>query len=78
MGAHLPRLDGASFPTGRCIFPDSTSLEADLGFEGVEHVRIGRMVELEAADPDCLSDLCEKLLANSLIEDYEVELVESQ
>jgi len=30
------------------------------------------MVELEAASADDLPDLCEKLLANPLIEDYEI------
>jgi phosphoribosylformylglycinamidine synthase subunit PurS len=45
-----------------------------LGFEGVSQVRVGRLVELEAADPDRLADLCEELLANPLIEDYEIEL----
>ncbi|MGB2850401.1 MAG: phosphoribosylformylglycinamidine synthase subunit PurS [Solirubrobacterales bacterium] len=45
-----------------------------LGFEGVEDVRVGRMVELRTDDPDRLSELCEKLLANPLIEDYEIEL----
>ena len=44
-----------------------------LGFDGVTHVRVGRMVELEAEDPDRLTELCEKLLANPLIEDYEIE-----
>ena len=43
-----------------------------LGFEGVSHVRVGRLVELETDDPDALPDLCEKLLANPLIEDFEV------
>jgi phosphoribosylformylglycinamidine synthase len=43
-----------------------------LGFEGVEHVRVGRMVELETEHPDALPDLCEKLLANPLIEDFEI------
>ena len=43
-----------------------------LGFEGVEHVRIGRMVELEVQDASRLPEMCEKLLANPLIEDYEV------
>jgi phosphoribosylformylglycinamidine synthase PurS subunit len=47
-----------------------------LGFEGVEDVRVGRMVELHTDDPDRLGELCEKLLANPLIEDYEIELVE--
>ena len=36
-------------------------------------MRVGRMVELEAEDPARLAELCEKLLANPLIEDYEIE-----
>jgi len=44
-----------------------------LGFEGVEHVRVGRMVELETEGPEQLAELCEKLLANPLIEDYEIQ-----
>ena len=44
-----------------------------LGFEGIGHVRVGRMVELEADDPGQLGELCEKLLANPLIEDYEIQ-----
>ena len=47
-----------------------------LGFEGGEHVRVGRMVELEAADAGRLGELCEKLLANPLIEDYEIQTLE--
>jgi phosphoribosylformylglycinamidine synthase subunit PurS len=43
-----------------------------LGFEGVSHVRIGRLVELEVEDPGRLEEMCERLLANPLIEDYEV------
>ena len=46
-----------------------------LGFDGVGDVRVGRMVELEIDDPARLPELCEKLLANPLVEDYEVELV---
>jgi phosphoribosylformylglycinamidine synthase len=45
-----------------------------LGFDNVSHVRVGRLVELEADDPERLGELCEKLLANPLIEDYEIEL----
>jgi phosphoribosylformylglycinamidine synthase subunit PurS len=48
-----------------------------LGFEGIEHVRVGRMVELEADDPERLPELCEKLLSNPLIEDFEIESIES-
>ncbi len=43
-----------------------------LGFDGVSEVRVGRVVELEAAPGADLDALCEKLLANPLIEDYEV------
>ena len=43
-----------------------------LGFEGVSEVRIGRLVELEAEDGAELESLCEKLLANPLVEDYEI------
>ena len=46
-----------------------------LGFEGATHVRIGRLVELEVDDPSQLPAMCEKLLANPLIEDYEVQLL---
>ena len=47
-----------------------------LGFDGVSDVRVGRLVELELADGDAarVAEMCEKLLANPLIEDYEVEL----
>jgi phosphoribosylformylglycinamidine synthase len=43
-----------------------------LGFEGVSHVRVGRLVELEADDAERLDELCHKLLANPLVEDYEI------
>ena len=47
-----------------------------LGFEGVRDVRIGRLVELEVPDLDEVEQMCEKLLANPLVEDYEVVAVE--
>jgi len=43
-----------------------------LGFQGISHVRVGRLVELEVDDAADLDALCRKLLANTLIEDYEV------
>ena len=43
-----------------------------LGFEGVANVRVGRMVELEVEDASRVPEMCERLLANPLIEDYEV------
>jgi phosphoribosylformylglycinamidine synthase subunit PurS len=45
-----------------------------LGFEGVTHVHVGRLVELDVGDPSQLESMCEKLLANPLVEDYEIVL----
>jgi len=47
-----------------------------LGFQGVTDVRVGRMVELEVEDAEGIEEMCERLLANPLIEDYEVLLLE--
>ena len=49
-----------------------------LGFEGASHVRIGRLVELEVDDPSQVPAMCEKLLANPLVEDYEVQLIDER
>jgi phosphoribosylformylglycinamidine synthase subunit PurS len=45
-----------------------------LGFEGVANVHVGRLVELDVEDPSQLEPMCEKLLANPLVEDYEIVL----
>ena len=47
-----------------------------LGFDGVSDVRIGRLVELEVPDIAEVEQMCEKLLANPLVEDYEVVAVD--
>ena len=47
-----------------------------LGFDGIKNVHVGRLVELEVDDPAQLDSLCEKLLANTLIEDFEIQLEE--
>ena len=47
-----------------------------LGFDGVANVHVGRMVELDVPDVAELEAMCEKLLANPLIEDYEIEHLE--
>jgi phosphoribosylformylglycinamidine synthase subunit PurS len=44
-----------------------------LGFEGVENVHVGRLVELDVDDASRVPEMCERLLANPLIEDYEIE-----
>jgi phosphoribosylformylglycinamidine synthase PurS subunit len=43
-----------------------------LGFSGVENVHVGRLVELDVEDESQLDAMCKKLLANPLIEDYEI------
>lgn len=53
-----------------------------MGFAGVQEVRIGKYMEvtLEAADraqaEAQVTEMCEKLLANTVIEDYRFEIVE--
>jgi len=47
-----------------------------LGFEGVRNVHVGRLVELDVDDLSQVPAMCEKLLANPLIEDYEIVAVE--
>ena len=43
-----------------------------LGFTGVSAVHVGRLVELDVEDATQLPSMCERLLANPLIEDYEI------
>ncbi len=56
-------------PQGRAV---EEALPA-LGFAGVRDVRVGRLVELEVDDPAQVPQLCERLLANTLIEEYEIQ-----
>jgi phosphoribosylformylglycinamidine synthase len=43
-----------------------------LGFTGVANVHVGRLVELDVRDAAQLPSMCERLLTNPLIEDYEI------
>lgn len=61
--------EGILDPQGKAV---ERALPA-LGFTGISDVRVGRMVELEADDDADLGRLCEQLLANPLVEDFEVE-----
>ncbi len=63
---------GVLDPQGRAVHH---ALEG-LGFSGVEDVRVGRMIELTVADDtsdETLDDMCRKLLANMVIENYRIE-----
>jgi phosphoribosylformylglycinamidine synthase PurS subunit len=52
-----------------------------LGFNGVSNVRVGRMIEFDIAGDDRakaeaeVKSLCDRLLANTVIESYKVDLV---
>ena len=63
-------------PQGEAV---KQSLHA-LGFAGVDGVRVGKLVEIEVAETDRkaareqVSRMCEDLLANTVIEDYRVDI----
>lgn len=52
----------------------------NLGFDAVEDVRVGKFLEVRVAEPDrrraeqLIEELCQKLLANPVIEEYRYEL----
>ena len=52
-----------------------------LGFDGVEAVRQGKVIELDLTETDAgkaeasVTKMCEKLLANTVIEDFKVEIL---
>lgn len=71
---HVSLKPGVLDPQGRAVHH---SLEG-LGFTGVKDVRIGRTVELDVADETSdaqITEMCEKLLANTVIENYRIEKV---
>ncbi len=55
-----------------------------LGFAGIEKVRAGKSFEIDlgAADPDrgeeLLDEMCRKLLANTVVEDYRIEFLDAE
>jgi phosphoribosylformylglycinamidine synthase len=63
-------------PKAGILDPQGTAVEQalpQLGFGGASDVRIGRLVELDVEHTDELEAMCEKLLVNPLIEDYEIQ-----
>ncbi len=62
-------------PKAGILDPQGVAVERALpalGFEGVSKVHVGRLIELDIEDPSQLPAMCEKLLANPLIEDFEI------
>lgn len=68
--------NGVLDPQGKAI---EHSL-ASLGFSNVDEVRMGKVIEVDVAETDVdkaraqITEMCEKLLANTVIERYEIEL----
>jgi len=67
---------GVLDPQGKAIHH---ALEG-LGFSGVQDVRAGKLIELELADgisDDDIADMCRKLLANTVIENFRIERMQA-
>lgn len=76
---HITLKNGVLDPQGKAI---ENALGA-LGFGGVDGVRQGKLIEVELQESDSdtaraqLTDMCEKLLANTVIENYDIHLDEA-
>lgn len=71
---HVMLKDGVLDPQGAAV----QHALGSLGFEGVESVRQGKVIDLDLADgtpKDTIAQMCEKLLANMVIESYRVEVL---
>jgi len=67
---------GVLDPQGKAIHH---ALEG-LGFSGVRDVRAGKLIELDLADrtsDEQIADMCRKLLANTVIENFHIERMEN-
>ena len=63
---------GVLDPQGKAVHHALTGL----GFGGVNDVRVGKIVELDLADgtePAQIEEMCRKLLANTVIENFRIE-----
>ncbi|MEX1109226.1 MAG: phosphoribosylformylglycinamidine synthase subunit PurS [Dongiaceae bacterium] len=75
---HITLKPGVLDPQGRAV----QNALAALGFAGVNGVRQGKFIELDLAASDRkkaeadLKSMCEKLLANTVIENYSIELID--
>lgn len=73
---HVTLKNGVLDPQGKAT---QHALE-NLGFKGVESVRIGKYIEVELAENDAakaegkLREMCEKLLANTVVENFRVDV----
>jgi phosphoribosylformylglycinamidine synthase subunit PurS len=66
-------------PKAGILDPQGQTVEQalqSLGFEGVRDVHVGRLIELDVEDASRVPEMCERLLANPLIEDYEIQVAD--
>ena len=71
---HVMLKNGVLDPQGEAV----RHALGSLGFDGVESVRQGKVIELELADgtsESTIENMCEKLLANTVIESYRIEVL---
>ena len=71
---HVMLKDGVLDPQGEAV----RHALGSLGFDGVSGVRQGKVIDLDLAEgtsEETVRDMCEKLLANTVIESYAIELV---
>ena len=71
---HVMLKNGVLDPQGEAV----RHALGSLGFEGVEGVRQGKVIEMELADGTSeatINEMCDKLLANTVIESYQVEVL---
>ncbi|HBR63966.1 MAG: phosphoribosylformylglycinamidine synthase subunit PurS [Rhodobacteraceae bacterium] len=74
---HIMLKNGVLDPQGEAV----RHALGTLGFEGVEGVRQGKVIELDLIETDRaaaekrVGEMCEKLLANTVIETYHVEFI---
>jgi len=70
---HVMLKDGVLDPQGEAV----RHALGSLGFDGVGGVRQGKVIELDLADgtdESTVRDMCEKLLANTVIETFDIEM----
>jgi len=71
----MPRARVLIRPKAGILDPQGQAVERalpKLGFSGAANVHVGRLIELDVEDLGQLPEMCERLLSNPLIEDYEV------
>ena len=72
----MPRVRVLIRPKEGILDPQGKAVERALpalGFADVHNVHVGRLVELDVDDVAEVEAMCERLLANTLIEDFEVQ-----